>query len=387
MSNQEFEYDVALSFAGEERDYVDRVATTLKSENISVFYDAFEEAKLWGKDLYEYLDEIYKKKAKYCIIFISKNYAKKLWTTHERKSAQERAFTESEEYILPARFDDTVIPGIRSTVGYIDLTKNSPEQFCEIIKQKLKFDSKKKSQKHIDSKIYQFQFYPNISINLHFNELHQAIDESLLLFRQYEAVGPTYKWPKVFFFGSSNKIKNGISYNFVEERNDIKISYKGKLLKDGSIHLLTNIIDKPENKFKGEFELDPFLHDLIAFIFMSCKWIDFFKKSRSVNFNKVSFGLKFVIPENTVLRCSMNQVEARYFIPKFGRTDGISEVATVEGNFCESDQLQIQILDQLINSVVSEFEYNENNQIRFANMKLDAIKIVLKNMQQKKFEH
>src|SRR5439155_24562734 len=33
-----------------------------------------------------------------------------------------RAFMEKREYILPARFDDTQIPGVLPTVGYIDLT-------------------------------------------------------------------------------------------------------------------------------------------------------------------------------------------------------------------------------------------------------------------------
>jgi len=149
MSNHKYEYDVALSFAGEERAYVEKVAFILKTNKIKVFYDAFEEAKLWGKNLYEYLDEIYQRKAKYCIIFISKNYAEKLWTTHERKSAQERAFKDNEEYILPVRFDNTDIPGIRSTVGYVDLHNKSPEELCDLIKQKLKDSQSKKKKKPV----------------------------------------------------------------------------------------------------------------------------------------------------------------------------------------------------------------------------------------------
>lgn len=90
-----------------------------------------------GKDLYEYLDNIYRKKSKYCVIFISAEYSKKLWTTHERKSAQARAFEERVEYILPVRFDDTEIPGIRPTIGYIDAQKTPPEELAKIIKRKL----------------------------------------------------------------------------------------------------------------------------------------------------------------------------------------------------------------------------------------------------------
>jgi len=132
-----FNYDVALSFAGEDREYVDKVANILRDLRVSVFYDKFEEVNLWGKDLYEYLEDIYFRQCKYTIIFISENYAKKLWTTKERKSAQARAFREKNEYILPAKFDNTEIPGILPTVGYIDLRGKTPEEFADLIKQKV----------------------------------------------------------------------------------------------------------------------------------------------------------------------------------------------------------------------------------------------------------
>lgn len=135
--NGEYEYDVVLSFAGEDRDYVERVADFLKDNEIKVFYDKYEEVDLWGKDLYEHLDDVYKNKAEYCIVFISKYYADKIWTTHERKSAQERAIKERKEYILPARFDDTEIPGIRKTTGYINLNEYSSEEFGEAIIDKI----------------------------------------------------------------------------------------------------------------------------------------------------------------------------------------------------------------------------------------------------------
>ena len=49
--NESYEYDVALSFAGEDREYVEQVALFLKKKNIAVFYDYFEEVDLWGKNL------------------------------------------------------------------------------------------------------------------------------------------------------------------------------------------------------------------------------------------------------------------------------------------------------------------------------------------------
>jgi hypothetical protein len=130
-------YDVALSFAGEDREYVERVAERLQSIGIKVFYDRYEQVDLWGRDLYEHLNEVYQTRARYTVMFISVHYAEKLWTKHERRSAQARALREGEAYILPARFDDTVLPGVTPTTAYIDLRGISPEQLADAICAKL----------------------------------------------------------------------------------------------------------------------------------------------------------------------------------------------------------------------------------------------------------
>ena len=131
------EYDVALSFAGEDRHHAERLAELLRAEEYSVFYDEYELAKLWGKDLYVYLSSVYKDQAEYCVMFLSEYYAQKVWTNHERESAQARAFEENREYILPVRLDDTEIPGILPTVGYLDLRSMTIEQVHQVLVAKL----------------------------------------------------------------------------------------------------------------------------------------------------------------------------------------------------------------------------------------------------------
>jgi len=130
------EYDFAFSFAGEDREYVEQVAQALK-DRCRIFYDGYEQVNLWGRDLYVHLDDIYRRRARFCVIFISRHYARKLWTNHERASAQARAFSDNQIYILPARFDDTEIPGIRPTLGYIDLQQHTPDSFAELLYQKI----------------------------------------------------------------------------------------------------------------------------------------------------------------------------------------------------------------------------------------------------------
>lgn len=134
-------YHIALSFAGEDREYVEKVADVLRERGVDVFYDRFEETKLWGKDLYTYLVDIYQNKALYTVMFVSEAYKNNLWANHERKSAQARAFSESREYILPAMFDESVeIPGLLKTTGYISLKELKPADLAQKIISKLEDD-------------------------------------------------------------------------------------------------------------------------------------------------------------------------------------------------------------------------------------------------------
>jgi hypothetical protein len=137
MSEEQYDYDVALSFAGEDRAYVRQVADALHGLGVRVFYDRYESAELWGKDLYTHLDEIYRKRSRYCVMFISRHYAERVWTGHERASVQARALESAQEYLLPARFDDTEIPGLRPTTGCIDLTETEPEELASLVVEKL----------------------------------------------------------------------------------------------------------------------------------------------------------------------------------------------------------------------------------------------------------
>lgn len=141
--SQHYPYDVALSFAGQDRSYAHALAEVLRGRGLNVFYDTYEKSTLWGKNLYTYLSDIYQNKARYCVMFLSQYYAEKLWTNHEREAAQARAFEENEEYILPVRLDDTKIPGISSTVAYLSWPPETAETIADAIMQKLQRSASK----------------------------------------------------------------------------------------------------------------------------------------------------------------------------------------------------------------------------------------------------
>lgn len=132
-------YQVALSFAGEQRPYVERVARSLQAKGIKVFYDRNEQFVLWGKDGVEFFHQLFSADTGYVVMFASREYADKKWTRHERRSALSRAISEESEYILLVRFDDTPLPGIPDTLMYLSADKFTPEALAAGICEKMGF--------------------------------------------------------------------------------------------------------------------------------------------------------------------------------------------------------------------------------------------------------
>lgn len=115
-------FDVAISFAGTERAQAEKLAGMLRNAGYAVFYDDYYPEHLWGKNLPVFFDEIFRKRARYCVMFVSKEYRDRKWTSLEARSAQARALEEKgKEYILPIRVDDTELEGLLPTVGYLPL--------------------------------------------------------------------------------------------------------------------------------------------------------------------------------------------------------------------------------------------------------------------------
>lgn len=137
-SGNSSKYDVCLSFAGEQRDYVDEVAACLRQAEVRLFYDRYETTALWGEDLVERLDEVFRGQARFCVMFVSADYADKVWTSHERRSAQARAVESASTYILPVRFDQTEIPGLLKSIVYLNARDLTPRQLADLIVEKVR---------------------------------------------------------------------------------------------------------------------------------------------------------------------------------------------------------------------------------------------------------
>ena len=131
------EYNIAISFACEERTYAEILSEILIFNGLNVFYDKFETSNLIGKNLLEEFSEIYGSKADYCIILISESYCKKAYTNFERRNALDKLVFEKPDYIIPIKFDDSWVKGLPKATSYFDIKNYSIIEISEIILKKL----------------------------------------------------------------------------------------------------------------------------------------------------------------------------------------------------------------------------------------------------------
>jgi len=130
-------FDVAISFAGSERDYARSIQEILTENGVNVFFDELYEADLWGENLVEELGDIYESKARFCLIIVSQQYVERVYTNVERRAALDRAINSETAYILPVVTDDAWIKGLPKSTAYLDLRQKSVIGIAEAVIKKL----------------------------------------------------------------------------------------------------------------------------------------------------------------------------------------------------------------------------------------------------------
>lgn len=126
-----YTYEVALSFAGEQRDYVRAVNEALKALDVRTFYDDDHAVDLWGKNHTEELPRIYAEDSHLVLMFISEHYVDKRWPRHERRAILTEMTQRGSPYLLPVRFDDSPVPGLDSGWHYLSAEEFTPERLAD----------------------------------------------------------------------------------------------------------------------------------------------------------------------------------------------------------------------------------------------------------------
>lgn len=134
----EFNYDVAISYAGPQRELAQALAEKVREAGFRVFFDGYYPEELWGKDLAEYFDRVFRRDSRYCVILASKHYLESMWAIHERRSAVARSIKErGQEYILPIMVEKVEVPGLPPTIGYVTLDDYPLDRIADMLVAKL----------------------------------------------------------------------------------------------------------------------------------------------------------------------------------------------------------------------------------------------------------
>lgn len=156
-----FEYDFAISYAGEDEKIAKDICNKLKEypEKFSIFFAPNEKHKFIGKDGENFFEELFSK-SKEVIVIISKHYKKKKWPRFEWDVILERG---KENRFIPIKLDDTKILGLPSNIIFESYNDNSDEIAKLCINKLLEFEKDKSiidgkgNNKHIDNTIERIQ--------------------------------------------------------------------------------------------------------------------------------------------------------------------------------------------------------------------------------------
>jgi hypothetical protein len=103
-------YDIAVSFAGEQREYVAAVVAAAKSRGLKVFYDKDKGNEWWGKSFIRAQRTVYGSQTRFFVPFISTEYLAKPIPMDEFSAAMMTAVKQGDGYILPVLMGDVQVP-------------------------------------------------------------------------------------------------------------------------------------------------------------------------------------------------------------------------------------------------------------------------------------
>ena len=133
-------FRVAFSFAGEKREFVEKVARILADrfgEEAAILYDQFHEAEFANPDLAFDLPELYRSNSDLIVAVFCRDYDTKEWCCLEWRAIFSLINKGHGKMILLSRFDHADGRGLSDLGGFIELDHKTSEQFATLILQRL----------------------------------------------------------------------------------------------------------------------------------------------------------------------------------------------------------------------------------------------------------
>jgi hypothetical protein len=131
---ENYKYDIAISYASEQSQYVQNVVKALQEQSLTVFADYLEPHRFLGELLPEELRKIYHDESKHVLLFLSYEYIKKKYTQYEGRIVCERLLDGDKFFLI--KIDDVTLPWLNSAIGYISM-EYTPQMIAQMIKKKI----------------------------------------------------------------------------------------------------------------------------------------------------------------------------------------------------------------------------------------------------------
>lgn len=132
-------FDVALSFPGEARPYVEQVAQHLERllGPDRYFYDRNYTAQLARPSLDTFLQTIYRDRSRLIVVFAGGDYQRKDWCGIEFRAVREIINARDHDRIMFVRMDDGEVEGIFGHDGYADARQHKPAEIAAFIEERV----------------------------------------------------------------------------------------------------------------------------------------------------------------------------------------------------------------------------------------------------------
>lgn len=103
------EFEIAISFSGENRKLAKYIAEQFEEIDVPVFYDEYYEANYLGKAWSKEFERIFLTDSRYVVCLLDKHHKDKIWPTFERECFKKRV---PDGEVIPVYLDDTIFVGI-----------------------------------------------------------------------------------------------------------------------------------------------------------------------------------------------------------------------------------------------------------------------------------
>jgi len=108
-AERDYEYDIAISFAGENRELVRHLSEQFAILDTNVFFDELYESNFLGRAWSAEFKRIFAEESRLVVCILDRNHQEKIWPTFERECFQPRV---AEAAVVAVRLDDTEFVGI-----------------------------------------------------------------------------------------------------------------------------------------------------------------------------------------------------------------------------------------------------------------------------------